>query len=107
MSTPDGHELLVHPPGHHDADLDSGVTCMFCEGGLSACTRCGAFEGAWPDECPGEPMTDQRSDAVYAGTLNYRDGAWRDECCRVRRPAEDVLREQGWTRDDNGKWVKP
>lgn len=60
------------------------TACMFCDGGLSACTVCDAFEGAWPDECPGERMTREQSDAVYAGMLNYRDGAWREgECCRV------------------------
>lgn len=105
--TDDGHVLLVHPRGHHDGDLDSGAHCMFCEGGLSACTRCGAFEGAWPDQCPGVPMTPEQSDAVYAGELNYRDGAWRAETCRIRRPAEDKLIEDGYRRDANGRWIKP
>lgn len=103
----DGHVLLVHPPGHHDGDLDSGVHCMFCEGGLSACTVCGAFEGAWPDQCPGEPMTAYVSDSVYAGSLNYRDGAWRAEACQVRRPAEERLTEAGYRLGTDGRWVKP
>jgi hypothetical protein len=65
-------------------------SCMWCDGGLSACTRCGAFEGAWPDHCPGVSMTGKQSDAVYAGTLNYRAGAWREgECCQVMRPIHD------------------
>lgn len=105
----DGHVLLVHGPRHHDGD--SYETCMFCAGGLSACTVCGAFEGAWPDQCPGAPMTSQQSDAVYAGTLNYRDGAWHDgECCRVMRPAhrrEEFLTEHGYRRGADGRWVKP
>lgn len=66
---------------------DGRPGCQFCDGGLSACTRCGAFEGAWPDDCPGVSMTPEQNDAVYAGQLNYRAGEWRDgECCQVMRP---------------------
>lgn len=88
-------EQQVHPDGHvdyvcHGDHENGGVTCMFCAGGLSACTRCGAFEGAWPDECPGEKMTELQFNAVYAGTLNFRAGEWRDsECCQVMLPVRD------------------
>lgn len=51
--------------------------CMFCDGGLSACDVCGAFEGATPTHCPGEEMTEAQREEVYAGTLNFRDGMWR------------------------------
>lgn len=50
--------------------------CMFCDGGLFACTRCGSFEGATTTHCPGQSMSADQYDAVYAGTLDYRDGAW-------------------------------
>lgn len=80
---PDDHVLYVC----HAEHADGGWSCMFCAGGLSACTQCGAFEGAWPDQCPGEKMTTKQHDAVYDGVLNYRDDAWReDECCQVMRP---------------------
>jgi hypothetical protein len=63
---------------------DGRPGCQFCDGGLFACTRCGAFEGATPDDCPGKTMTPEQSDQVYAGTLNYRDVAWRiGECNRT------------------------
>lgn len=76
-----GHVDYVCDRDHEDRH------CMFCDGGLSACARCGAFEGAWPDDCPGQKMTGEQIDAVYAGVLNYRDGAWREgECCQVMRP---------------------
>lgn len=71
--------------------------CMFCDGGLSGCEVCGAFEGAWPDDCPGKRMTAYQGEQVYAGLLNYRTGAWRSECCRVMRPVHDreaFVREQ-------------
>lgn len=81
-STPNnlhGHVLYVCP--------NNCEGCMFCDGGLSTCTRCGAFEGCWPDHCPGERMTEEQSDAVYAGELNYRDLGWQlGECCQVMRP---------------------
>lgn len=79
-----GHVEYVCTQEHNDG----GVGCQFCEGGLFACTTCGAFEGATPDHCPGEKMTPEQRDAVYAGDLNYRDGQWREgECCQVMRPA--------------------
>lgn len=92
--------------GQHE---DGGVTCMFCEGGLFACAVCDAFEGATPDHCPGERMTAEQSDAVYAGTLNYRDGQWREECCHVMRPIYDLdalMAEEGYRRSSDGQWEK-
>gem|GEM_PF-6686452 len=94
--------MLVHEVG-------CDRPCMFCDGGLSACTVCGAFEGAWPDDCPIALMTPEQSDEVYAGRLNYRDGAWRSECCQVMRPVHDVdsyMAEGGYVRDetDPNRW---
>lgn len=86
-----GHVDYVCNGGHEERP------CMFCDGGLGACTRCDAFEGAWPDHCPGQRMTSEQSEAVYAGELNYRDGAWRPgECCQAMRPVrrrEEFLAE--------------
>ena len=52
--------------------------CQFCDGGLFACTVCKGMEGSTPTHCPGVPMTEQQSDDVYAGKLDYRDdrGGW-------------------------------
>lgn len=85
MSDTSGHVLYVCC-----GLCDGRAGCQFCDGGLSACTRCGAFEGAWPDDCPGQKMTAEQNESVYAGRLNYRDGEWRDECCRVMRPIHDL-----------------
>lgn len=104
----DGHVLVVHPPGHHDDDGD--IFCMFCEGGVRGCTRCGAAEGTWPDMCPGDKMTREQSDAVYRGVLNYRDGEWcPGECCQVMRPIwqrEEYLTEHGYRQDETGRWMR-
>lgn len=67
-----GHEAYVCRSEHEDG----GWQCMFCAGGLTACTRCGGFEGAMPTQCPGETMVREVYDAVYAGTVDYRDGQW-------------------------------
>lgn len=50
--------------------------CMFCDGGLTACTVCGAFEGATTTQCPGYQVTHDQWNEVYAGTLDYRHGQW-------------------------------
>lgn len=107
---PGGHVEYVCTIEHEDG----GVSCMFCEGGLGACIVCDAFEGAWPDECPGEKMTYEQIDEVYAGQLNYRDGAWREgECCQVMRhmhDTENYMREHGYRPGDQSKgerqWVE-
>lgn len=81
----DGHVMHVCLGDHEDG----GWSCGFCAGGLSACDECDAFEGAWPDQCPGERMTGGQAERVYRGELNYRDGAWWRECCQVMRPIHD------------------
>jgi hypothetical protein len=53
--------------------------CMFCDGGLFLCDVCGSFEGATTTECPGCRMTPRESDAVYAGRLDFIDGAWKPQ----------------------------
>jgi hypothetical protein len=50
--------------------------CQFCQGGLFGCSTCGGLEGSVPTHCPGEAMTYKQSDDVYAGRIDYRDGAW-------------------------------
>lgn len=50
--------------------------CMFCDGGLFKCDTCNSFEGATTTDCPGVKMCQDQIDAVYAGTLDYRNGAW-------------------------------
>ncbi|MDV6309940.1 hypothetical protein [Gordonia amicalis] len=59
-----------------DRHEDGGAHCMFCEGGLFACSVCGSFEGATTTQCPKESMTLEQCDAVYAGDLDYRNGKW-------------------------------
>lgn len=81
--------------------------CMFCDGGLFACDVCNAFEGATPDDCPGRPMAEEESEAVYRGELNYRDGAWREECCAIMRPTYDrdaYMAEHGYASCGFGHW---
>lgn len=62
-----GHVDFVCPGDH-----DDGRTCMFCDGGLFACSLCNSFEGATTTHCPGRKMTADQHDAVYAGDLDFR-----------------------------------
>jgi hypothetical protein len=55
---------------------ESQQNCMFCDGGLSVCIRCGAFEGATPSECPGVEMTEDQRQRVYRCIIDYRFGQW-------------------------------
>jgi len=41
-------------------------------GELEYCHICMGFEGSMPTDCPGETMTNEQSDNVYAGNLDYR-----------------------------------
>lgn len=56
--------------------------CMWCDGGLECCRVCGSFEGATTTHCPGEDMYAEKSDDVYAGLLDFRDGQWIEGCSR-------------------------
>lgn len=40
------------------------------------CTTCNGAEGTLPTDCPGVKMTSEQQDAVYAGRLDFRGGAW-------------------------------
>jgi hypothetical protein len=80
----DGHIAVKHTNCE-------ATNCMFCEGGLFACTVCGSFEGATTTDCPGwdfrgvtvrstkaaSGIEETLDDLVYAGQLDYRwDEGW-------------------------------
>lgn len=65
-----GHVAVKHEP------MCDNPSCMFCVGGLFACTRCGSFEGATTMHCPGVEMTEEQRDLVYKADLDFRDGEW-------------------------------
>lgn len=53
-----------------------GRHCMFCDGGLTACSVCGAFEGAWTTDCPKIKVSGDLWDLVYEGKRDYVAGQW-------------------------------
>lgn len=61
------------------------TACMFCDGGLSACTVCGGFEGSLPTHCPGAEMGQFTEQKVYTTDLDFVNGAW------VRNPRKGGL----------------
>lgn len=69
------HIAVVHESGYHDND-PYPINCPFCDGGLFACRACGSAEGATTTHCPGQPMSAEQVDAVYAGWLDFRYGEW-------------------------------
>jgi 5'-deoxynucleotidase YfbR-like HD superfamily hydrolase len=66
--------VTMEQSGHvaYVCDGDHDGHCMFCDGGLFSCTRCGSFEGATTTRCPGRKMTAEEHDAVYDGRLDFR-----------------------------------
>lgn len=53
--------------------------CSVCNGGIAICKVCGGVEGCLPTECPGERMSNDLSDQVYAGEKDFVGGAWVDK----------------------------
>ena len=73
------HTPIEHKSGECPSE-ETGSSCMFCDGGLFGCSVCSSFEGATTTDCPGEKMTAEQNDEVYAGNLDFKDGKWIAEC---------------------------
>lgn len=68
---------IVIFPRHKLTRCDCGEShCPICAGGLAHCTSCGGAEGTLPTHCPQSLMSDETEAAVYAGSLDFIDGAW-------------------------------
>lgn len=67
---------------------------MICDGGLALCALCGHLEGSLTTDCPATHTHSQYGDLVYAGTIDYRDGAWVDGVSSPYSPAhyKDIKR---------------
>ena len=50
--------------------------CNICDGGLALCPLCGHIEGSLTTDCPATPTYRTYGDLVYAGTMDFRKGAW-------------------------------
>lgn len=61
--------------------------CHICDGGLSVCKTCGLLEGALTLECLGSRATQEQTDAVYAGGLDYYNGQWQPGKPSIHSPA--------------------
>ncbi len=88
LTKANGHVAYVCPGDHEHG----GWSCMFCAGDLFSCIVCGAFEGATPTQCPGEKMTPDVFDRVYAGDIDFRDGEWHLGMASLQSPSGWVER---------------
>lgn len=58
---------------------DSALYRVVALGGLGVCKVCHCYEGSLATHCPGTPVSAAQQDLIYAGTLDYVDGAWVGE----------------------------
>jgi hypothetical protein len=57
---------------------DCGGGCNLCT--LAVCKVCGLLEGALTTDCPGVDCWNERNEDVYAGRIDFVDGAWVEQC---------------------------
>lgn len=50
--------------------------CMFCAGGLYACSVCGGGEGSMTSQCPGRRLTETELEKVYAEEVDFFHNQW-------------------------------
>lgn len=58
------------------------------EDGLVHCKKCNGAEGSLPTHCPGETMSGEDEELVFAGQLDFIDGNWveivkHDDKCAI------------------------
>jgi len=46
------------------------------EGGLAVCKVCNCYEGGLASECPGEPVSMDQQDRIYAREVDFVGGQW-------------------------------
>lgn len=57
---------------------DCGGGCWYCT--LAICKACGLVEGSLTTDCPGEEVFLEKSDDIYNGKLDYKEGlGWVEE----------------------------
>lgn len=60
-----------------DADSFKAIEDGNGEVVLAYCRVCKCAEGELPTQCPGTEATHEAREAIYAGTLDFKFGAWR------------------------------
>lgn len=69
----------AYDDGHTYTDLDE-------YGNLQYCSSCMGMEGSLPTYCPKQTMTEEQSNAVYRGNLDYRkEDGWVNELSPMGR----------------------
>ncbi len=66
---------------------DTTACRMICDGGLALCALCGHLEGSLTTDCPATQTYSTYGDLVYAGSIDYREGAWIEGVSSPYSPA--------------------
>jgi hypothetical protein len=80
------HKHFYRQPEHCTC-MGSTYCKMICEGGLAICALCGHYEGSLTTDCPGIYTYANYGDPVYAGTIDFRNGAWIEGVSSPHTPA--------------------
>lgn len=46
---------------------------------LESCIRCNCAEGTLPTDCPGYEISWEIQEAIWNGSLDFRDGEWQEK----------------------------
>lgn len=77
---------FFHEP--ENCTCSGGTACrMICDGGLALCALCGHLEGSLTSDCPAIQTYSKYGDLVYAGSIDYRQGAWVEGVSSPYSPA--------------------
>lgn len=85
------HIKYVCAKDAHNNDMDGGWSCMFCQGGLFACTVCDGLEGALTTQCPGRKLSADEIDDVYALKMDFNHNMWwvpQPEPCQASKGSD-------------------
>lgn len=109
QSDPHGYGMNVTNPHTWYKCTCGSVGCMFCDGGLSACTVCGGLEGTLTTDCCGHRLTTQEEHEIYdLGILDFRNGQWVNKPNYTRFDGDIMICVDGVrrNREEFDNWCK-
>lgn len=70
------HQLYTTEEARAESGTESALYRNVGDGGLAVCKVCRCFEGSLATECPGDPVSADQQDRIYAGEVDFTGGTW-------------------------------